>query len=99
MKENDVDLFFELEKQLSNYMSIGNVFLFGDFNSRTKDYPDFIENDAVQTSVALLPYTNDEYLSKRVNPDLGLNEYGTRLMTLCKSTDVRNVYATMKRVF
>ena len=76
---------------MGNYRSIGNVFLFGDFNSRTKDYPDFIENDAVQASVALLSYTNDEYLSKRVNPDLGHNEYGSRLLSLCKSTGVRIV--------
>jgi exonuclease III len=30
----DVDLFYEIEQQISHYMSLGKVCMFGDFNSR-----------------------------------------------------------------
>lgn len=72
-------------------MDFGYVFLFGDFNSRTKNKPDYIENDAVHDSVSVLSYSNDDQLTERINPDVGHNEYGTRLLSLCKATGVRIV--------
>lgn len=33
------------------YMSIGDILIFSDFNSRTKTLPDFIVNDEVHESV------------------------------------------------
>lgn len=47
LKERDIDLFMELENQLSYYMFIGDIFLFGDFNSRIKILFDYIVNDQV----------------------------------------------------
>lgn len=61
-------------------MDFGHVFLFGDFNSRTNNKPDYIENDAVHGSVSVL--SNDDQLTERINQDVGHNEYGTRLLSL-----------------
>lgn len=93
LKERDIDLFMELENQLSYYMSIGDIFLFGGFNSRTKTLPDYIVNDQVHESVLdnNLQYSSDNQLTERVNPVLGHNEYGQRLLSLCRSTGVRIV--------
>jgi hypothetical protein len=37
----------------------------------------------------LFTYTNDLCLSKRMNPDKSRNEYGSKLLKLCKSTGLR----------
>ena len=93
LKEHEVDLFTELEKQLSKYMSIGDIFIFGDLNSRTKTLPDFIVDDELHASVLDngLEYKADNQLTERINPDQGHNEYGLKLLSLCKSTGVRIV--------
>lgn len=83
-KENDVDLFFELEKYLCKYMDFGYVFLFGDFNSRIKNKFDYIENDVVYDFVFVLLYLNDDQLIEWINLDVGYNEYGIWLLFLCK---------------
>lgn len=63
-------------------------------NSRTADYDDFITDDSVHSSLQdrlnnLFTYTNDLCLSKRMNPDKSRNEYGFKLLKLCKSTGLR----------
>jgi hypothetical protein len=68
--------------------------LVGDLNSRTADYDDFITDDSVHSSLQdrlnnLFTYTNDLCLSKRMNPDKSRNEYGSKLLKLCKSTGLR----------
>lgn len=40
------------------------MFLFGDFNSRTKNNPDYIENDAVHDFVSVLSYSNVDQLTE-----------------------------------
>ena len=86
-------MFTELEKHLSKYMSIGDIFIFGDLNSRTKTLPDFIVDNELHVSVLDngLEYKADNQLTERINPDQGHNEYGLRLLSLCKSTGVRIV--------
>lgn len=68
-------------------------FVFGDFNSRTQSLPDFIENDSLHNDIldSLLTYTADSKLPVRMNPDTGHNEYGTKLLLLCKTTGLRIV--------
>jgi hypothetical protein len=55
---------------------------------------DFITDDSVHSSLQdrlnnLFTYTNDLCLSKRMNPDKSRNEYGSKLLKLCKSTGLR----------
>jgi hypothetical protein len=88
----DCDLFHELEIQIAKYLSIGRVAVLGDLNSRTKTYPDFIPNDYVHESVkTMFTYISDEEMHDRINPDTGRNDFGPRLLNLCKSTGLRIV--------
>lgn len=78
-------------------MSIDDIFIFGDIESRTKTSPDFIANDQVHMSAldTNLQYSSDNQLTESVNPDLGHNEYGQSLLSICKSTAMRIVNETM----
>ena len=92
-RKYNVDLFYELESLVSHYASLGKVFAIGDFNSRTKTETDFIPNDIIHESVnnileGMVPYGADCEVSTRINPDQGNNEYGTRLLALCRSTSL-----------
>jgi exonuclease III len=88
----DCDLFHELEAKIAKYILLGKVFIIGDFNSRTKQYPDFIPNDYLHDSVShMFTYIMDEEMHERVNPDTGRNDFGPRLLNLCKSTGIRIV--------
>ena len=77
-KESEYDLFSELENQLCNYMTLGNVFVFGDFNGRTKDIPDFIQHDELHEGVLdnLPTYSEDILLPTRTSLDQGINDNG-----------------------
>jgi hypothetical protein len=50
-KRYDCDLFYEIEQQISHYMSLGKVCVFGDFNSRTKSVPDYIVADRIHVKL------------------------------------------------
>ena len=67
-------------------MPLGNVFVFGDFNGRTKDLPDFIQHDELHEAVLdnLPTYSEDILLPTRTNSDQGVNDNGRR----CKSTGI-----------
>ena len=66
------------------------VFVFGDFNGRTKDLLDFIQHDELHEAVLdnLPTYSEDILLPTRTNSDQGVNDNGRRLLTLCKSTGI-----------
>ena len=74
-------------------MPLGNVFVFGDFNGRTKDLPDFIQHDELHEAVLdnLPTYSEDIIVPTRTSSDQGINDNGRRLLTLCKSTGIRIV--------
>lgn len=68
--------------------------LLGDFNPRTSNRDDFIANDIINDNILsevseLLTYEMDEILPLRVNPDKVLNDYGSKLLSLCKSSGPR----------
>jgi exonuclease III len=93
-KKYDVDLYYELETQVAAYSTRGKVMVMGDLNSRTRTANDFITNDSLHHSVSerlgcIFAYDNDVCLPPRINPDKGHNEYGTRLINLCKATGLR----------
>ena len=71
-------------------MSIGRVLILSVLNARTRTKDDFISNNNFLRELQeLLPYESDEVLPPRYNPDLGTNNYGTKLLTLCKSSGLR----------
>ncbi|CAG2245738.1 unnamed protein product [Mytilus edulis] len=94
-KVHDVDLFYELETQIIKYSDeCPNIFVFGDFNARTAHLNDFVENDLLHDSILdrvgeLFAYVADETLPDRSNPDPGTNDYGTKLINLCKCSGLR----------
>ena len=91
----DCDLFYEFENEVAHYLTLGSIFVIGYFNSRIRSH-DFIQIDVLHQSVSniidsIFTYANDTTMKSRVNPDTGHNEYGTRLLQLCKATGLRIV--------
>ena len=89
-------MFYEFENEVAHYLTLGSIFVIGDFKSRTRSHDDFIQIDVLHQSVSntidsLFTYANDTTMKSRVNPDTGHNEYGTSLLQLCKATGLRIV--------
>ena len=62
----------------------------GDFNSRTRNGMDFISDDKLPVTVRnnltdFMSYGSHCELSERINPDCGHNDFGNRLLQLCKA--------------
>lgn len=88
------DIFNELESQITTYLAKGKVMLLGDINARTSNRDDFIFNDFINCDILsevieLLTYEIDKPLPVRINPDKVVNEYGSKLLSLCKSSGLR----------
>ena len=93
---NDIDIFHELEDSVSKYMKYGSVYVTGDLNSRCGKREDFIDNDILHDVVVdeiqpLLDYTPDTDSNDRNSSDIYVNQFGRRLLTMCKSTGLRIV--------
>ncbi|CAG2235195.1 unnamed protein product [Mytilus edulis] len=92
---HNCDLFYELESQMIHYSAeCPNIFVIGDLNARTANMNDYVQNDKLHDSILdrvgdLFTYVADEALSCRNNPDAGTNDYGTKLLNLCKSSGLR----------
>ena len=82
---------FCFENEVAHYLTLGSIFVIGDFNSRTRLHDDFIQIDVLHHNRLCVYYANDTTMKSRVNPDAGHNEYGTRLLQLCKATGLRIV--------
>ena len=90
----DCDIFADIENQIVEYMNVGQMMLIGDTNARTSNANDFILNDVLHDDVLrdlgeVLFYGLDSSLPVRVNPDNVVNDYGNKLLTLCKSSGLR----------
>lgn len=88
------DIFNELESQITTYLAKGKVMLLGDINARTSNRDDLIFNDFINCDILsevfeLLTYEIDKPLPVRINPDKVVNEYGSKLLSLCKSSGLR----------
>ena len=92
---HNCDLFYELESQMIHYSAeCPNIFVIGDLNARTANMNDYVQNDKLHDSILdrvgdLFTYVADEALSCRNNPDAGTNDYGSKLLNLCKSSGLR----------
>ena len=94
----DCHLFYEFENEVAQYLTLGSIFVIGDFNSRTTSHDDFFQTDVLHQSVSntidtVFTYANVTTMKSRVNPETGHNEYGTRLLQLCKATGLRIINA------
>ncbi|CAG2237302.1 unnamed protein product [Mytilus edulis] len=90
----ECDIFRLMEDNIISYSSKGKICLVGDLNCRTSNVSDFIEDDTVHITLQnqlpnLFNYSNDYSLSTRINPDTISNDYGSKLIKLCKSTGLR----------
>ena len=93
-KQYNCDVFDELENSIEFYTPLGEVMIVGDTNSRTGVLDDFVRNDSVHHTVRnrlsdIFNYVQDTELVGRRNPDLNTNCYGSKLLSLCKATNLR----------
>ena len=80
---SDIDLFEQLELDITRYKHLGKNFLTGDLNSRTSNEPDWLEFDRYLDDEDT--FLNDPVLQVRVNSDHVLDAHGRRLLLLCQS--------------
>ena len=94
-KIHNVKLFYVLETQIVQYSAVcHHIFVIGDLNSRTGCMYDFVKNYMLHNSIIdrfgeLFTYVADETLLNRENPDIATNDYGIKLINLCKSSGLR----------
>jgi len=94
-KMYNCDLFFDLVNSVEKFASdTAKVFLLGDMNARTAIGNDFIENDNICGPIFdsfnhIFGYMSDNNLPVRRNPDQGTNEFGLKLLNLCRATGLR----------
>ena len=79
-----------LESDITHYDSLGEVYVCGDFNSRTGVKYDFVRCDSKNAM-----FDNDDYVPDEINVraslDTKCNRFGSKLLDLCKSTCTRIV--------
>ena len=86
-----LDIFGDLEYKLGCVGSESDILCFGDFNARTHNKPDYLENED-NTDI---PIPRDIYeadtvgTSVRGNLDTVTNKYGDNLLRLCKAVPLR----------
>ena len=96
-KQPDTDYFETLQKEISQYSTIGDIILLGDLNSRTADMKenyDIIEEDTVlddRSSIngSLNREEIDQILNKygpRSNEDIVVNSFGRQLMSVIEQS-------------
>ncbi|CAC5386876.1 unnamed protein product [Mytilus coruscus] len=93
----ECDIFYELINCVERYSTESSkLFLLGDMNARTAIGNDFIKHDSLYGSIFddfnhIFNYMSDNNPPVRRNPDQGTNEYGAKLLNLCRNTGLRIV--------
>ena len=87
LQQDEIDYFEILQSDISKYSLLGDVFVAGDFNGRSADQPDFLLHD-YYLNVGMNENLRDNEIPLRKSRDLVLDNYGRRLLDLCKSTDL-----------
>ncbi|XP_077867775.1 uncharacterized protein LOC144357229 [Saccoglossus kowalevskii] len=90
--DNDCNPYDEINKEIQQYSLNGHVIIQGDFNARTKDLEDTIQDEQDNLHINMpLPdtYTYDKIVKKRRNTDTWKNEFGEELTQLCKENRLR----------
>ena len=86
LRSNDIDIFEQLELDITKYKQLGKVYLTGDFNSRTSSESNCLDFDQYLDEED--SFINDFVLQPRVNKDHVLDAHGLRLLLLCQSSDL-----------
>ena len=85
-----IDFFDLLESDITHYDSLGEVYVCGDFNSRSGVKYDFVRSNSKNAL-----FDNDDYVPVEINVraslDTKCNRFGSKLLDLCKSTSTRIV--------
>ena len=79
----------DLEKDVSQYVELGKVMLLGDFNSRTGTLADHIMQDDNTYTPTGDTYVSDTNIRARCSEDASTNEYGKKLLEVCKNARLR----------
>lgn len=79
----EFDFFKTLSDDILMYSNMGNVYLTGDFNSRTGQLPDFVENLNLDRFISL-PDNYTSNISNRLSQDKTVNAFGHKLISLLK---------------
>ncbi len=75
-----------LERDVSKYSKLGDIYICGDLNSRTGNDLDYVYKDGNDPHISHPPgYSPDNFDVKRCNQDLIINSYGQWLLDLCIS--------------
>ena len=86
IRNDDIDLFEQLEIDIIKYKNLGVVYLTGDLNSRTSNEPDFLTYDRYLDDEDI--FAIDSHIHTRVNKDHVLDTHGRRLLLLCQTSDL-----------
>ena len=85
----NIDIFQKLQTDITYFKEKGKIFMCGDFNSRTSNKADYVENDRI------LGFQDDsediDIPLQRFSMDRGSNRFGEFLLDLCKAANVRIV--------
>ena len=87
-RHEEIDYFELVESGIIKYKNIGKVYVTGDFNSRTgqcTDLPDYLRYDNYLT-VGMNENRLSSHIPLRSSRDVNIDNYGCRLLDLCKST-------------
>ena len=84
----EYDFFDDISDDILHFSNCGEVFLTGDFNSRVGVDSDFVENLDMQRFVDLPLLQTPDSFKLRKSSDLHVNNFGKKLLTLCKQHDL-----------
>ena len=81
---SDCNYWEEIEKGIESYSSLGKVYVTGDMNGRTSDFPDILDFDRYLEDNDL--YAEMSHVPLRVNQDHFVDQHDRKLLELCKSS-------------
>ena len=84
----DFDYFDKIADDIRYYNNLGEVFLCGDFNSRTGLMSDVIEQTGLDRYVDLPPSNDPCSITVRKSDDKSVNTFGYKLINLCKESEL-----------
>ena len=90
-----VDPYVELENDIGTFQAMGNIIIVGDFNARTANKVDYSTTTQLHDDPSdLHAHKHISILEslgriKRFSSDTVSNKFGTLLLDICKSTDMR----------
>ena len=90
LRHEEIDYFELLQQDISKYKRLGKIFVTGDFNSRTGQGTELLDYLCYDNyiDVGMNENLRDSEIPLRKSTDLVVDNYGRRLLDLCKATDL-----------